>query len=193
MRMFIALAVVTGAIVLAMVYDHDPSTFMHFTESATTALRRAWETIVTNPVPVVFGLVTFMATVLYHKAKGKSLRESVEAAATRVTVVSVPVSETEETAVVRRAKARAVRTQLAADQIGLENRQRKLPEEVVKAEKEVCYAEQSLSETRRTLAEREKAHEQAVAKLKALRKERAEGKAELAEIEAHLKKLAEVV
>jgi len=115
-------------------------------------------------------------------------------AATRVTVLTPPRASPEvENAVVRRAKARATRSQLLADQIGLQNRHRKLPEEVVKAEKDACYTEQAVADAERALAERKKAHKEAVAKLEALRKEKAAGDAELAEIEAELKKLAELV
>ena len=43
-------------------------------------------------MPLALAAGTFLLTVLYHKAKGKSFRESVEVAATRVAVVSVPAS-----------------------------------------------------------------------------------------------------
>ena len=64
-------------------------------------------------------------------------------AATRVTVVNVPQPDAgAENPVVKRAKARATRAQLLADLNGLQNRQRKLPEDVTRAEKEACYTEQ---------------------------------------------------
>jgi hypothetical protein len=133
--------------------------------------------------------------VIYHKAKGKSLRESVEVAATRVTVVPVPHKQVEdqENPVVKRAKARAMRAQLIADQIGLQNRQRKLPEEIVKAEKDACYTQQALVDAERTLSNRQKAYEEAVAKLEALQKVNAGQEAELAVIEEELKKLVDLV
>jgi len=136
---------------------------------------------------------TFLLTVIYHKAKGKSLRESLEVAATRVTVVNVPRPEAaDENPVVKRAKARATRAQLLADQIGLQNRQKKLPEEILKAEKDACYTEQALADAERKLDDKRKAHEDAVAKLGALRNERDAADAELAEIDVELQKLAEV-
>ncbi len=49
-----------------------------------------WDSIEANPVPVAVALGTFLLTVIFYKVKGKSLRESVEVAATRVMVVSVP-------------------------------------------------------------------------------------------------------
>jgi hypothetical protein len=176
-------------------YATHPVETTRYAGWAVTAAARAWESIEANPVPVAFALGTFLLTVVYHKAKGKSLRESVEVAATRVTVVPVPVPDlgVDDNPVVRRARARATRTQLLADQIGLQNRHRKLPEEVTKAEKEACYTEQALAGAELSLAERRKAHDDAVARLEELRKERAAADAELAEIEGELKKLSELV
>ena len=45
------------------------------------------------------------------------------------------------------------RAQLLADQIGLQNRHKKLPEEMVKAEKDVCYTGQALADADRKLAD----------------------------------------
>jgi hypothetical protein len=162
---------------------------------ATNATLRVWDSVEANPFPVMVALGTFLLTVIYHKLRGKSLRESVEVAATRVTIVPVPrkTVEDQENRVVKRAKARATRAQLLADQIGLQNRQRKLPEDIVKAEKDTCYSQQALADAERALMMRRKAHEEAVAKLEALQKENAARKAELTEIEAELKKLADQV
>lgn len=190
----IALLVVCLAGLAALGYYTNPVDFMRDVAVLAKAARQAWENVEANPVPVVFALGTFVLTVIYHTAKGKSLRESVEVAATRVTVIPVPGGVAEpETPVVKRAKARATRAQLIADQIGLQNRYRKLPDAVLKAEKEACYTEQAVADTERALADKRKAHDEAVAKLEALANEQAEGEAELTEIEAELKKLAEVV
>jgi hypothetical protein len=183
-----ALAVAVGG-----AYWTHPDEFDRYVGSAVTAARWVWAGIEANPVPAALAGGTFLLTVLYHKAKGRSLRESLEVAATRVTVVPVPVDEAGENAVVRRARARATRAQLVSDQIGLENRLRRLPEEVSKAEKEAFTTGQSVADTERKLADRQKAHDEALAKLEALRKERAGGVVELAEIAAELRKLDEVV
>jgi hypothetical protein len=95
--------------------------------------------------------------------------------------------------VVKRAKARATWAQLVADQVSLQTRQKKLPEEILKAEKDACYTEQALADAERKLAEKRTAHEEAVAKLDALRTSRGAADSELAEIDVELKKLAEVV
>ena len=173
-------------------YGAYPDQFRRHAGEAAGAARWAWEGVKANPVPVSLAVGTFLLTVLYHKARGKSLRESVEVAATRVKVVAVPAGA-DENRVLRRAKARATRTQLLTDQIVLQDRQRKLPAEVLQAEKEACYTEQAVADAERKLADRRKAHDAAVAKLEALRKERAAGAAELAEIEAELEKLADLV
>jgi len=181
-------------IAAGVIYFTDPAEFTRNVDLATQNAPRLWNAIEAYPVPVVLAVGTFFLTVLYHKAKGKSFRESVEVAATRVAVVQVPVAEPPtENPVVIRAKARATRTQLLADQVGLENRQRKLPEEIVKAEKEVCYAEQAVDDAKRALGEKHKAHNKAVAALKVLRAQQAEGDAELASIKVELQKLAQLV
>jgi chromosome segregation ATPase len=196
MKKLIALATVTVVATVGTVATTHPDDSRQLVDRLAATALRAWEGIEANPLPMLLALGTFLLTIAYHKMRGKSLRESVEVAATRVTVVPVPsssVTAEQETAVVARAKARATRTQLIADQIGLENRYRKLPDEVKKAEKEACYTEEALSEACDTLEEKQKAHEEAVAKLSALRKELAEGEAEMAAIAAELKKLAELV
>ncbi len=193
MKKFIALATVAAAVGTG--YATHPDEARQFLDAAARAAERVRDSIEANPVPVLVALGTFLLTIVYHKAKGKSLRESVAFAATRVTLVPVPTPAAGEhaTAVVKRAQARATRTQLVADQIGLENRIRKLPDEVKKAEKEACYTEQSLADARRAVVAKLTAHEEAVAKLEALREELAAGESEVAAIAAELKKLAGVV
>jgi chromosome segregation ATPase len=95
--------------------------------------------------------------------------------------------------VVARAKARATRAQLIADQIQLENRLRKLPGEVKAAEKDACYTEQAVQDARRLLETKLKAHDEALAKLDQLHEELMASEAELAAINAELEKLAEQV
>ena len=53
--------------------------------------------------------------------------------------------------------------------------------------------EQAVFDTKQKLAEKQMHHDEAVQKLKALRKEKAQGDAELAEINAELKRLSELV
>jgi hypothetical protein len=190
----IALVSVFLAAAAGIVYAVNPQEFARYGTMTEKGAERVWAGIEANPAPVIVALSTFLLTVVYYKVKGKSLRESVEAAATRVTVVSVPGNGYGgDNPVVARAKARATRTQLLADQIGLQNRYKKLPEEVLKAEKEACYTEQAVADTERLLEEKYKAHDAATAKLEALRKEKAAADAELAAIDAELKKLAELV
>ena len=190
----IALAAVGLGAAAGLGYYAYPDETVQYAERALEAGRWAWEGVRANPLPVGLAAGTFLLTVLYHTAKGKSLRESLEVAATRVTVVNVPQPDAgDENPVVTRAKARATRAQLLVDQIGLQNRQKKLPDELLKAEKEACYTEQALADAERKLADKRKAHDEAVTRLEALQKERDAAEAELFEIEVELEKLAEVV
>jgi len=189
----IALATVCLLAAVGLGYALYPDEFTRYAEQAAAGLPRLWEKVEANPFPVGLALGTFLLTALYHKAKGKSFRESVTCAATRVTVGPVAKDEDEpETPVLKRAKARAVRAQLLSDRIGLENRFRKLPEEVVKAEKVTCYTEQAVADAKKALEEKQKAHDRAVSMLATLRKEKSAADAELAEIDVQLKKLAAV-
>ncbi len=184
-----------GAAGAATGYFTGPADFDRLLAAARPFAERAWAGVAANPGPAYFAAATFLMTVAYHAAKGKSLRESVEVSATRVTVVPVPAAAAAagESPVLARAKARAARTQLVADQIVLENRTRALPDAVKKAEQEACYTEQGAADAARTLAARKQAHEEAVARLAALRREKAAADAELTAIRAELRKLASVV
>src|SRR5258706_16151445 len=87
-------------------YATYPDELTRYAALAVRAAVRAWDGVEANPAPVCLAVGTFLLTVLYHKARGKSLRESVEVAATRVTVIPAPAAAAEsETAVVKRAKA----------------------------------------------------------------------------------------
>jgi hypothetical protein len=196
MTKIFALATVGVAAAVGTVYTTHPDEFRLYADRAAATAVRIWEGVEANPVPVILALGTFLLTVVYHTMKGKSFRESVEVAATRVTVVPVPVpggGAAPENSVVKRAQARATRTQLVADQIGLENRLRKLPDEVKKAEKEACYTEQAVGDARKALEAKQAAHAEAVTRLEALRAELAAGEAELTAIDDELHKLADVV
>jgi hypothetical protein len=189
--LFVLAVLVAAAALAARAY---PDEFWVYAGDGAQAAEWVRDGVRANPLPVGLAAGTFLLTVVYHKAKGKSLRESLEVAATRVTVVSVPQPESDgENPVVKRAKARATRAQLLVDQIGLQNRQKKLPEEILKAEKDACYTEQALADAERKLADKRKAHEEAVARLDALRTERDAADAELTEIDCELQKLADVV
>lgn len=202
---FIALAVVGTTAAVAAVHSTYPTEFRQASDTGTATAVRVWGNIEANPVPVLVALGTFLLTIVYHKLKGKSFSESVEVAATRVTVVAVPSAVPTptvdpEATVLKRAQLRATRTQLIADQIGLENRIRKLPGEVQKAEKDVCYTEQAMTEAEAALTKAESTMEAKIAenetaakKLEALRAELGAGEAELAAIATELKKLADVV
>lgn len=202
MRKLIALAVAGTGAAVGAAYIRRSDEFASLADRAVAAAERLLVGVEANPGPVLVALVTFLVTIVYHKARGKSLRESVEVAATRVQVVAVPAPLPADSlnSVVERARARATRTQLIADQIGLENRLRKLPEEIRKAELDACYTEQAVTEAEAALTRAEEsleakltANQTSAAKLEALRKELAGGETEMAAIGAELKKLADAV
>lgn len=159
----------------------------------TDRAQAAWGKVEANPIPVVVALGTFLLTFVYHKAKGKSFRESVEVAATRVTVVTPPAATVPLNPVLKRAQARATRTQLLAEQIEIRNRISKLPDAVVKAEKEACFSEKAVFDAKVILGEKHKIRNVAENKLNSLQAELTAGTDELDAIEAELKKLAEVL
>ena len=190
----IALAMVAVSALIGGAYVKYPVEMKRSIEWVSEAGEWTWENVRANPVPVGLALGTFLLTVVYHKAKGKSLRESVEVAATRVAVIPVAVAGAEdEHPVVKRARARATRAQLLADQVGLQNRQRKLPEEVLRAEKDAAYTEQAVADAERKLNQQQKHHDEAVARLELLQMEKEQADAEMLVIAAELAKLSEVV
>lgn len=194
MKKVIALAALGASAVAAGAVSY-PEDARHVADAVERGALKFWAGVEANPVPVVLAFGTFLLTLVYHKLKGKSLRESVEVAATRVTVVPVPGAprSASESPVVARAVARATRAQLIADQIALENRNRKLPAEVKQAEKDACYTEQALADARKALDARERAHAEAASKLAALQSELEASESELAAIAAELAKLASAV
>jgi hypothetical protein len=201
MKRFVLAIVGLAAAVGGAGYVTHPDEFKQFTDASGVAATRLGDSIAANPMPVALALGTFLLTVVYHKLKGKSLRESVEAAATRVTVVTAPpvapqpvtTPPEDESPVVQRAKARATRMQLLSDQIGLQNKQKWLPEAIQNAEKDASYTEQAMIDATKALKAKERAHDEAVTKLLKLREQKRNGDKELGEIEAELVKLADRV
>lgn len=173
-----------GLTAAGVTLDRHPDKLARTRVAAEHAVTQARDGVASNPVPAALGLGTFLLTVAYRKARAKPARGPVDA---------LPPAADAETAVLRRAKARAARTQLVADQIGLENRHRKLPDVIRDAEREACYAEKALADAARALADKEAAHDKAAARLDALRDEKATADAEIAAIAAELNKLAGVV
>lgn len=177
-----------------IVTSQYPAEIERLAVKATESSQVAWSKIEANPIPIVVALGTFVLTFVYHKAKGKSFRESVEVAATRVTVVAPASQPTAPlNPVLKRAQARATRTQLLAEQIEIRNRIAKLPDAVVKAEKEACFAEKAVFDAKVILGEKHKTRNVAETKLNSLRAELTTGTDEIDAIEAELKKLADVL
>jgi hypothetical protein len=182
MKRYVLAAAAGLAVVAGFGAAAAPAEFGRLTETAAERVVRARAGIEANPVPAAVALGTFVLTLALRKGRAKAAG-----------LVLTPPGDGAEPAVVRRAKARATRAQLIADQIGLENRRKKMAGEVAQAEKDACYTEQAVVDAERVLAEKRKAHAAAADRLDALADEQDRVRAELAAIDAELKKLAELV
>lgn len=177
-------AVAVLAVAAAVGSKARPAEYRQLTEEAAGAGVRVWDGVERNPVPSAVAAATFVLTLGLRKG-----RKAVAEAPPAPQPAQVPAAEVEP-AVVRRAKARATRTQLLADHIGLEARKKKLAGEVTQAEKDLCYTGQGVADAERVLADRRKAHAAATDRLAALTDERRQVRDELTAIGAELQKLA---
>ena len=73
----IALATAAIGAVGAAGYFAYPQEFRQYADTAAVTARTVGQKIDANPVPVYLALGTFLLTVVYHKARGKSLRKFV--------------------------------------------------------------------------------------------------------------------
>ena len=73
-RIFLATLCLAVAAVAAVHWKH-PDELARYAGSVLAAVQWVWAGIEANPVPAALAGGTFLLTVLYHKAKGKSLRE----------------------------------------------------------------------------------------------------------------------
>lgn len=85
----------------------------------------------------------FLTTVAILRKRGKNYREAIRTAAFPATATPAVA---EVSPAVKKAQARTLRAQLISDQISLENKLRKLPEQIVSAEKGVSYTRKHLIE-----------------------------------------------
>lgn len=93
---------------------------------------------------------------------------------------------------VRRAEARALKGQLINDQIGLENRARKLPQEIQDAQKIVNKTAKDLTDAEYNLRVKQVAYEKACEKLSALKTEDASIETQLVEMALEIDKLTKI-
>lgn len=82
--------------------------------------------------------ILFLTTVAILRLRGKTTKEAFRTAAFPTTI--------EEPPAIRRARAKTLRTQLIADQIGMEGQLRKLPEQIAHAEKGASFTRKHLIE-----------------------------------------------
>lgn len=144
-----------------------------------------------NPVPIYVAVAWFLFTMVYHWAKGKSFRESVEVAATRVKVVEQPATTTQaETVspVVLEAQQKLLSHQLKGEAIAITDRLKKLPELMKKAEVEVCHRQKQETEAKSVHTVAFKNLSDASKNLAKLRAEHFESINKLAAIETELER-----
>ncbi len=103
-----------------------------------------------NPVPIWVAVAGFLFTMVYHWAKGKSFRESVEVAATRVKVVettATPAAATVSPAY-EKAQKQSVYLRLAESETEIEAKIGRLRTEVAKADKVMADTSKQAKEAR---------------------------------------------
>ena len=169
----------------------DPETGQQITDKFNAVgawLTELFKSAEANPLPFFTAVGTFLITVVYYRLRGHSFRESVEVAATRVTIINPPAAapQPEQSSALNKARNRTIRNQLIHDQIALQQRAKKLPNEVRQAEQDVCYTQTALDDAKEVLTNKQKAHDTATAKLDKLKKEASSADGELASIAIEL-------
>jgi hypothetical protein len=189
-----ALAGVTAATGIFYATNATPEDVDRYQATTEAVAGKVWANVEANPWPVGLAVGTFLLTVVYHKACGRSVRQALEAAALRGTIVTPAAGQSQtESDVLTRAKNRTTKTQLTQDRFVLENRDRAMQVEISTAEKDSAWAD------REAEAAAEKAEGKRLAaitihkKLTSLRTEREATAAELAKIDAELARLAPLV
>lgn len=118
---------------------------------------RVWTAAEQHQATIVIALLTVLVTIVYHKANGKSLRQAVEIAATRVHTVptAVPVSrEPDPTTAIGRAGLKVLADQLEVDRDRLENAAKNMPMRLETARKNLKKAKSEHDESLAVLGRR---------------------------------------
>lgn len=144
-----------------------------------------WDKVETNPTPYVTSIGFFVLAVVIQVRRGKTIKEAVQAV-----VAKGPVTESD---VVVRSRNRALKNQLLTDQIGLQNRIRKLPEEIKRAEVDFAHTQKDLRSAEENLKIKVANHKLSSDKLKALEDEAIRSHEEHAHIQTELNGLKDMV
>lgn len=126
----------------------------------------------------------FLTTVAILRRRGKTTKEAFRTAAFPATV-AVP----EEPPAVRRARAKTLRTQLIADQIGIEGQLRKLPEQIGHAEKGASYTRKHLVEMLAAYQKAQKESDEAEKHLAHLREVKENLEHDLAQVKTEIENI----
>ncbi len=145
---------------------------------------RGWDKIEENPIPILVALLTMLLTVVYHKAKGKTLKQAMEVAVTKVNTVEV--GHQTRSGAATRAQHRATYQQLERDQKELEERLKILPAAIEIAKKKLASAVAESKAADAAADAKESARINAERILANLTSEQEKGQVELTEIDDEL-------
>lgn len=145
---------------------------------------RGLEKIEENPIPILVALGTLLLTIVYHKAKGKTLRQAMEVAVTKVNTIEV--ERQSRPGATARAQARATYQQLERDQKELEDRLKILPAAIELAKKKLATATAESKAADATAESKEAARVNAERTLANLVSEQEKGQDDLVEIDNEL-------
>ncbi len=178
---------------------------------------RVWESVVANPTPVVMAIAVFLFTCAYHVVRGRSIREAVEIAITKIepqrsTASGLPTmgeayrgtshanqsgsdasEEVEETPVMARARNRVEWHQLTTDKEDIERRMLRLPDEIATVQRDVSMKEMEYRQVATDHQVKKERLETVVGRLNALLDEKARRNTELAAVDAELERLKPLV
>jgi hypothetical protein len=145
-----------------------------------------------NPVPIYVAVAWFSLTFVYHWAKGKSFRESVEVAATRVKVVEQPTAQP-VSPVIEKAQASVIYLQLVETCDEVEAKIKRLNDERKKADEVAAKALREADQARLTWLQKQKQSEEATAKLLCLNEALDKTYAGRSEIKKEMERLEKIV
>lgn len=135
------------------VWSADDSDLTEGLKTATDLVAAGWAKIVADPAPYLSALGTFCALFVYHKIKGRSTRESLEAAASRSTTVMVMPAQPAGPVIDPNSPYAVAMNSLAVTQLqkhlgDLLNRKEVLPKEIKEIETECAHAQKALEKAK---------------------------------------------
>lgn len=155
-------------------------------DKAENYAEKGWGKLEENPIPVLVALVTMILTVVYHRTKGKTFRQALEVAVTKVNTVEVGERISGPSSAASRAQAALMYQQLERAQASFEGRLKHLPGTIDAGRKATNRAATEAQVAQKTADEKKLAFKQALDALAKLEAEQEAGQRELVEIDAEL-------